>query len=380
MFQLPLTDFSAPADTTITKSAEKALSATEQNLSNLTSMDLSQILDKLVNGTVDLAFKIAIAIAVFYIGKFIINRIYRFVKAILVKRQVELSLATFILSLIKITLLFVLIITVIGILGIETSSFIAIFASAGVAVGMALSGTLQNFAGGVLILLIKPYKVGDYIEVQGLSGTVKEIQIFYTIINTIDNKAIIIPNGSLSTGTINNYSKEEYRRVDWTVGISYGDDYELAKKVALEILSKDKRVVKKYIEDDRKKYKALNSEQEIVAQEVITEDDDKHSFIWRMFHRKHAKLKRKIAEKIEEEKNKPEITLITKPIDRSPFVGLSQLADSSVNITIRAWTRAEFYWGLYFDVNEKIYTEFPKAGLSFPFPQMDVHLDKNDQE
>ena len=143
MFQLPLTDFSAPADTTITKSAEKALSATEQNLSNLTSMDLSQILDKLVNGTVDLAFKIAIAIAVFYIGKFIINRIYRFVKAILVKRQVELSLATFILSLIKITLLFVLIITVIGILGIETSSFIAIFASAGVAVGMALSGTCR---------------------------------------------------------------------------------------------------------------------------------------------------------------------------------------------------------------------------------------------
>ena len=205
--------------------AQKAITHSQEQMNEFASMSFPQIIDKIVNSAVDLTLKIAIAILVFYIGKFLINRIYSVVKKILVNRQVELSLSTFILSLMRIALMFILIITVIGILGIETSSFIAIFASAGVAIGMAMSGTLQNFAGGVLILFIKPYKVGDFIEVQGYSGTVKEIQIFYTIINTVDNKAIVIPNGALSTGTINNFSREEYRRVEWNVGISYGDDY-----------------------------------------------------------------------------------------------------------------------------------------------------------
>ncbi len=155
------------------------------------------------------------------------------------------------LSLVKIVLLFILIIIVISILGIETSSFIALFASPGVAIGMALSGTLQNFAGGVLILLLKPYKVGDFIEFQGFTGTVKEIQIFNTVLNTIDNKCILIPNGGLSSGSINNYSKEDYRRVDWTVSIAYGDDYDIARQEILRILNEDKRIVKHFLEDDR---------------------------------------------------------------------------------------------------------------------------------
>ena len=138
----------------------------------------------------------------------------------------------------------IVIISIVGILGVNTSSFIALFASAGLAIGMALSGTLQNFAGGLMVLFIKPFKVGDFIEAQGYSGSVKEISLFNTLINTIDNKTIIIPNGGLSTGIINNYSKEPVRRVDWTFGIAYGDNYDVAKETITEMLNKDTRVIK----------------------------------------------------------------------------------------------------------------------------------------
>ena len=153
-------------------------------------LPIEQVVDKLVSSSVDLVLRLVIAIVVFYLGKLIINKIYKSVNKILHRRQYDRSHATFVLSLVKIVMLFILIIISISILGIETSSFIALFASAGVAVGMALSGTLQNFAGGVLILLLKPYKVGDFIEFQGFTGKVKEIQIFNTILNTGDNKWI----------------------------------------------------------------------------------------------------------------------------------------------------------------------------------------------
>ena len=192
---------------------------------------MEQAISAILHGAV----KIAIALAVFFIGKWIINRIYHFISKAFIRRNVELSLRTFLLSLIRIILMLILIVIVIGILGINTSSFLAIFASAGLAIGMALSGTLQNFAGGVMILLFKPYKVGDFIEAQGYSGTVKEIQIFNTILNTPDNKTIIIPNGGLSTGSLNNYSKEGRRRVDWKIGIAYGDDFDTARKAILEL-------------------------------------------------------------------------------------------------------------------------------------------------
>ncbi|MDE6331088.1 MAG: mechanosensitive ion channel, partial [Muribaculaceae bacterium] len=196
----------------------------------LKSLPLDDLLDKFIASVTTFAINLAIAIVVFYAGKFVIKKIYGFLTMILTRRDVDRSLTTFVLSMVKMLLYFILIVTVIGILGIETSSFIALFASAGVAIGMALSGTLQNFAGGVLILLLKPYKVGDYIEAQGFAGTVKEIQIFHTIIATYDNKSIIIPNGGLSTGSVNNWSREDYRRVDWTVGISYGDKVEDARR------------------------------------------------------------------------------------------------------------------------------------------------------
>ena len=181
------------------------------NFKSISSLSLDELIEQSISNVTEFAISLAIAIAVFYIGKFIIKKIYNVVLAILLRRNVDQSLSTFILSFIKIVLYFILIIIVIGILGIETTSFLALFASAGVAIGMALSGTLQNFAGGVLILLLKPYKIGDYIEAQGYAGTVTEIQIFHTIICTPDNKSIIIPNGGLSTGSINNYSREDYR-------------------------------------------------------------------------------------------------------------------------------------------------------------------------
>ena len=191
----------APADTT------KVLSFFEK-LSSASDMSLQQLLEQMISGLIHVSIKILIALVIFWAGKWIMKRIQHFVSGVLTKRHVELSLRTFLLSLINITLMLILLVIVIGILGINTSSFVALFASAGIAVGMALSGTLQNFAGGVMVLLFKPYKVGDFIEAQGQSGTVKEIQIFNTILNTPDNKTIIVPNGGLSTGIINNYSKE----------------------------------------------------------------------------------------------------------------------------------------------------------------------------
>lgn len=271
-------------------------------------LSLKDIITDMTSGMIDFAFKLIIAILVFYAGRFIIRRLYGFISKLMHKRRIEPSLTTFVQSLVNMVLYFILVITVIGILGLETSSFLAIFASAGVAIGMALSGTLQNFAGGVLILLLKPYKVGDYIETQGYSGTVKAIQIFHTIINTPDNKSIILPNGGLSTGSINNFSMESVRRVDLTICLAYDTDFDAAREAMLEIAKSDKR--------------------------VLAEEGKK------------------------------------------PFVGLEQMADSSINFTVRVWTLSENYWPLYFTLNEEFYKQLPKRGFSFPFPQMDVHLTK----
>ena len=250
--------------------------------------------------------KILLAIVVFLVGRWIVRRLNKLLAKILEKRHVEASLSTFVKSLVNITLTLLLIIVVIGVLGIETSSFIALFASAGVAIGMALSGTLQNFAGGVMILLFKPFKVGDTIEAQGQSGTVREIQIFNTILATPDNKVIIIPNGGLSTGLMKNYSREATRRVDWEFGIAYGDDYTKAKAVIARLLDADGRVLK----------------------------------------------------------------------DPAYFIALTSLGESSVNIVVRAWVNAGDYWGVYFDMNEKVYKTFAEENLNIPFPQLDVHLHK----
>ena len=346
-------------------------------LESLKGLSFEDALTKIANSMVDFAFKLVIAILVFYLGRFIIRKLYRMVHNVMTGRRMDASLTTFVLSLTKIILYFILIVTIIGILGIETSSFLALFASAGVAIGMALSGTLQNFAGGVLILLLKPYKVGDYIETQGYTGTVKAIQIFNTIINTIDNKAIILPNGLMSTSTINNYSLEQYRRVDWTVALAYGTDYEAAHEALMTIIKSDSRVVEKYIEDDnaeriRQHIDAVAEQHE--AEERRLEQEASHSWWKRWRLRRRRRREALVAEKVAE--TAAEAPIIEK-VDRSPFVALAEMADSSINFTVRAWTHSSNYWPLFYDMNRRFYTELQEQGFSFPFPQLDVHLPKD---
>ena len=276
----------------------------EELFAKTSNVSLDVFVTKMIDLGISVGSKILLAIVVFLVGRWIVRRLNKLLAKILEKRQVEASLSTFVKSLVNITLTLLLIIVVIGVLGIETSSFIALFASAGVAIGMALSGTLQNFAGGVMILLFKPFKVGDTIEAQGQSGTVREIQIFNTILATPDNKIIIIPNGGLSTGLMKNYSREATRRVDWEFGIAYGDDYTKAKAVIARLLDADGRVLK----------------------------------------------------------------------DPAYFIALTSLGESSVNIVVRAWVNAGDYWGVYFDMNEKVYKTFAEENLNIPFPQLDVHL------
>ena len=322
-------------------------------------LDVGSLVTSLSSQIISLGLRILAAIALFYIGKFIINKIYSVSRAIMVAKGFDRSLTSFLLSFIKITLLFLLIITVIGVLGIETSSFIAIFASAGIAIGMALSGTLQNFAGGVLILLLKPYKVGDYIEFGELKGTVREIQIFNTIINTYNNDRIVIPNGGLATGSLKNFSAETYHRVEWRVGISYGDDVDTARKVALDILAADERIIHTY---------ADVKEEEPVVEETHDEEVVRLPWWKRLFH-----WHRRRTEELRESHEARLAALIPKP-NYTPSVNVESLDDSQVTLIVRAWTEIANYWDVLYDVNEQIYKQFPQHGIRFPFPQMDVHM------
>jgi small conductance mechanosensitive channel len=246
------------------------------------------------------------ALVTLIVGLWVVNKISAFFNKTLEKRDIDPSLSPFLKSLVTTLLKVFLFISVLSMMGIEMTSFVAIIGAAGLAVGMALSGTLQNFAGGVIILILKPFKVTDFIEAQGYTGTVSSIQIFNTILKTPDNKTVIIPNGNLSTGALINYSTEPTRRVDWTVGIGYGDDIDKARKTLLDILNSDERVFK----------------------------------------------------------------------DPAPFIQVSALADSSINLATRVWVNAADYWGVFMDTNEKIYNEFNKQGINIPFPQMDVHVHK----
>ncbi len=262
--------------------------------------------DKIVNLAFDFGPKLIGAIIVLIAGLFAVSYITKVIVRILENRKIDATLVPFLKSTINIVLKILVIITVMGIVGIQMTSFIAILGAAGLAIGMALSGTLQNFAGGVMILLFRPFNIGDFIEAQGYLGTVKEISIFTTLLNTVDKKVVIIPNGPLSTGSLINYTKEPLRRVDWTYGIAYGDNSDDFKRAINDFIAEDERI--------------LN--------------------------------------------------------DPAPFIGLLQLADSSVNFTVRVWVNAPDYWNVFFDMNEKVYKRFNEYNLNIPFPQLDVHLKK----
>ena len=267
------------------------------------NLSFGQVLEKLINFAIDAGKDILVAILIYVIGRIIIKYIGKLVSKILEKRRVEISVQTFLKSLLKILLNLILAFAIIGKLGVETTSFAALLASAGVAIGMALSGNLSNFAGGLIVLVFKPFKVGDYIESSQANGTVKEIQIFHTILTTLDNRIIYVPNGALSGNAITNYSRQETRRAEWTFGVEYGEDYERVKAVLERIIEADSRILK----------------------------------------------------------------------TPAPFIGLSSLSASSVDIKVRVWTKTEAYWDVYFDMNKIVYNTFNKEGIGFPFPQLTVH-------
>lgn len=187
--------------------------------------------------------KLAMGILILVIGLWIAGMITNSVKKLMDKKDYDPALKGFLGSMLGMVLKVLVVISALGTLGIEMTSFVAILGAAGLAVGMALSGTLQNFAGGVMILIFKPFKVGDIIQAQGYTGSVSEIQIFNTILKTPDNKTIIIPNGGLSTGSMVNFSTEPRRRVDWTIGIGYGDDVDKARSVIKAMIDADKRIL-----------------------------------------------------------------------------------------------------------------------------------------
>lgn len=268
--------------------------------------NIDQYLTMAQDMVVDYGVQLIGAIVTLIIGLWVLKGINRAFATLLEKREIDPSLVPFLKGLVSISLRIFLIIAVLGMLGIEMTSFIAILGAAGLAVGMALSGTLSNFAGGVIILILKPFKLGDFIEAQGYSGTVNSIQIFYTVLKTPDNKTIIIPNGPISTGSLINYSTEPLRRVDWSVGIGYGDDIQKARKILLELLESDDRVKK----------------------------------------------------------------------DPAIFIKVEALGDSSVNLATRVWVDAPDYWNVKMETLEKIYNEFNAKGINIPFPQMDVHVHK----
>lgn len=233
-----------PVDSAV---VEKAVDVTKEAVTGLAHGDVSyltQFLQQALSFCVEAGKTILVAVIIYIVGRFLVSLINRLVKNTMERRNLDPSIKTFVCSFVNIMLTVLLIIAVVSALGVNTTSFAALLASFGVAAGMALSGNLSNFAGGLIILLLKPFRVGDYIEAQGFAGTVSEILIFNTVLKTVDNKVIFLPNGALSSGSIINYSREEKRRVDFTVSVEYGQDVDEAKKVLQEIFAKDSRILK----------------------------------------------------------------------------------------------------------------------------------------
>ena len=251
------------------------------------------------------------ALLIYFVGKWLIKKIISGTTKLMEKRNVEASLASFLSSIIRVSLWLLLIIAIVSMLGIETSSFVALFAGAGMAIGMAMSGTLSNFAGGVMILLFKPFKVGDYIIAQGYEGKVKEIQIFNTILVSVDNKTIIIPNGGLSTGSLQNVTAQPYRRVDLNFDFAYGADFDEVQKAIADIQARCPEIIKEPIEG-----------------EPVT----------------------------------------------APWQGLAKLGESGVTIATRSWCKSSDYFAVAGYMNYTVYQELRQSGFMFPFNQLDVKI------
>ncbi len=265
---------------------------------------MENLWEKLADWSTIYGIKIIGAIAIIVIGRIVISILTGIIGRLMKRADTDETLTKFILKLTKISLLTFVFIAALGTLGVQTASFVAIIGAAGLAIGFALQGSLSNFASGVMLIVFRPFKVGDYVEAGGNSGVIEEISIFNTIMKTPDNKKVIIPNSQVTGGSIVNYSAKEDRRVDMVFGIGYNDDIKLAKETLEEIVKSDSRVL----------------------------------------------------------------------AEPAPTIAVSELADSSVNFVCRPWVKTADYWGVYFDITEKVKLTFDEKGISIPFPQQDVHM------
>ena len=303
-----LLQMNGPTPEEIAERADSAKVTIEQFAENL-AKDPSTTLQNLGQDAIEFGIKLVVAILVYMLGAWLIGRIKKSLVKVFNRKKTDKVLSSFVISITTITLTILLITAVIGTLGVNTTSFAALLAAGGMAIGMAMSGTVQNFAGGIMILAFKPFKAGDFIEAQGYSGTVTTVSITSTALTTTDNRTIIIPNGTLINGNINNFSRNPVRRVEWNIGVEYGTDAELCCSKLLELVKADPRVI-----DSSVKGAA------------------------------------------------------------DPSAVITQLGDSAVTFTVKAWVKTADYWDVLYDYNKTVYTELPKAGINFPFPQMDVHL------
>jgi small conductance mechanosensitive channel len=267
-------------------------------------MDFSNLLAKIYELLTVYGMRVIAAIVILIVGRWVALVLARIIKRVMIKSKVEATLVSFVRNLSYIALLAFVIIAALNQLGIQTASFIAVLGAAGLAIGLALQGALGNFAAGVLMIIFKPFKVGDYIEGAGAAGTVEKMEIFTTQLKSPDNRTIIVPNGKMTGDNIVNYTMKGTRRVELVFGIGYGDDIDKARSIIKEIVDQDARVLK----------------------------------------------------------------------DPAPQIVVAELADSSVNFKVRAWTSSDDYWSFFFDTTEKVKKQFDAQGISIPFPQRDVHI------
>lgn len=280
--------------------------------------------------------KVLAAIVIYIVGAWLIGRLKKVLRSIFERRNTERTLASFVTSFVSIALTVLLIIVIISTLGVDTTSLAALLAAGGMAIGMALSGTVQNFAGGIMLLTFKPFKAGDFIAAQGFSGKVVEVNITATKLLTVDNRVVILPNGALSNGTIDNYSARPLRRVEWQVSVAYGSDAAQCRETILSMLNEDPRVLQADTDMD-----ALYEELKISSFQLSTTG-------YRM-------------EAIP-----------------APFVALSTLNANDITFVVRVWVRATDYWDLYFAMQQRFYSELPEAGFQFAYPHVDVTMLKSE--
>jgi len=278
------------------------------NISEMTGFDWAPLWETVKSGGIEFGTKAVIAVVIFYVGRIVARMITKGLRKVMQAQEVDKILESFVCNLAYWVIMLFVIIAAINQVGIQTTSLIAVMGAAGLAIGLALQGSLSNFAAGVLIVIFRPYRVGDFVEAAGIAGAVQQVQILTTVLKTGDNKQIIVPNSQIMGSIITNYSANDQRRVDMVVGVSYEDDLDKVRKTLQELVAADDRIL-----------------------------DD------------------------------PACT-----------IAVSELADSSVNFVVRPWAKTADYWGVKFDLTEAIKKRFDQEGISFPFPQQDVHIYKSD--